>query len=351
LSRPAAWVEQFSELRKRAEAILEDRIAFAPSRQASLSAEDALRALHELSVHQIELEMQNEEMGATLAEVDAGRERYANFYDLSSVGFCSLSEAGLILEANLTLAGMLGSARAELVGQPGSRHVATGDRKEFRLRLDELFATGEPQDFDLRLVRLDGTEVWAHLAAVAALNAQRERVCRAVLSDITERKQAEEALLQSERTFRTLFASLGEGVALHELVVDAYGAVQDYRILDVNPAFRTHTGIDPLQARGRLGSELYGTPAPPYLEAYARVAHTGVPSAFETYFQPLAKHFRISVSSPGPGRFVTVFEDITESRREIAELGRLNAALEQRVEELEARLAEARPAAQDPSGR
>jgi len=345
LSRPPEWIEQFSELRKRAEAILHDRIAFAPSRQASLSAEDALRALHELSVHQIELEMQNEELGATLAEVDAGRERYANFYDLSPVGFCSLSEAGKILEANLTLAGMLGAARAQLVGQPDFRYVHAGERKAFRLRIDELFATGEPLDFDLQLVRQDGTAFWAHLAAVAALTSQREKVCRAVLSDITERKEAEEALLQSERTFRTLFASLGEGVALHELVLDAYGVVQDYRILDVNPAFRTHTGIDPATARGRLGSELYGAQPAPYLEEYARVAGTGEPSAFETYFQPMARHFRIAVSSPGPGRFVTVFEDITECRRELAELGRRNAALEQQVKDLEARLEGREPAA------
>ena len=299
----AVWLEQFAELRKRAEAILRDRIALAPSRQAALSAEDALRALHELSVHQIELEMQNEEMGTTLLEVEAERERYANFYDLSPVGFCSLSEDGLILEANLTLAGLLGVARNELVGQPGSRCIDLAGQAEFRLRLQGLFANGEPLDFDLRLARPDGTALWAHMAAVAAKNRNQVRVCRAVLSDITGRKEAEAALQRSERQFRTLFASLNEGVALHELVRDGSGAVKDYRVLEVNPAFLVHTGIDPARARGRLGSELYGAPAP-FLAEFSKVALTGESLAFETYCPPAwpsSCRWPPSAGSPRPG--------------------------------------------------
>ena len=124
-----------------------------------------------------------------------------------------------------------------------------------------------------------------------------------------------EALEQSERKFRSLFATMMEGVALHELVRDAAGQVQDYRILDVNPAFERHTGLDQGAVRGRLATEVYGTPVPPYLAEYSRIALGGEPAAFETYFPPLGKHFRISVFSPESGRFATVFEDITEQKR------------------------------------
>jgi len=121
--------EPLPELRRQAEAILRDRIAASPCSKASLSAADALRALHELSVHQIELEMQNEELQQTLVEVEAGRERYSNFYDLSPVGFCSLSDQGMFIEANMTLVRMLGIPLNDLVGVPITRFIFTEDLK------------------------------------------------------------------------------------------------------------------------------------------------------------------------------------------------------------------------------
>ena len=119
-----------------------------------------------------------------------------------------------------------------------------------------------------------------------------------------------------------------EGVALHELVRDESGEVRDYRILDVNQSFQRHTGLNSTNARGRLASELYGTPAPPYLEEFSRVALTGKPYAFETFFPPLEKHFRISVFSPNPEQFATVFEDITERKRNEAALMEATQRLE-----------------------
>jgi len=147
-------------------------------------------------------------------------------------------------------------------------------------------------------------------------------------TDITERKQAEEALRHSEQKFRTIFENLAEGVALHELVPDEAGNLQDYRIVDVNPAFERHTGVAAITAVGRLGTELYGTETPPYLEEYSKVALGGAPYAFETFFPPLEKHFRISVISPKAGQFATVFEDITDRKRREEELKQKNAEME-----------------------
>ncbi len=146
--------------------------------------------------------------------------------------------------------------------------------------------------------------------------------------DISDRKRVEAALQVSARKFRTLFESMAEGVALHELLRAPDGRVTDYRILDVNPAFEQHTGIQVATAPGRLGSELYGSDPPPYLQEYGAVAQGGPPMAFETYFPPLEKHFRISVISPGPDQFATVFEDITERRMREEELKQKNAEME-----------------------
>ncbi len=136
------------------------------------------------------------------------------------------------------------------------------------------------------------------------------------------------ALLDSERKFRALFENLAEGVVLHELVRDAAGQVVDYRVLDANPAFQRHTGIPLASAVGRLGSEVYGTPAAPYLEEFGQVAQSGEALAFETYFPPLDKHFRISVVSPRSDQFATLFEDITGRRRREEELSAKNEEME-----------------------
>jgi PAS domain S-box-containing protein len=146
--------------------------------------------------------------------------------------------------------------------------------------------------------------------------------------DITDRRRALEELRQSEQKFRALFESMSEGVALHELVADAQGAYTDYRLLDVNPAYEGHTGLAAASAPGRLGTEIYGAEVPPYLEEYRTVALGGPPFAFETFFPPLDKHFRISVISPKLGHFATVFEDITDRKRREEELKQKNAEME-----------------------
>jgi PAS domain-containing protein len=84
----------------------------------TLSPEEIRRTLHELRVHQIEIEIQNEELRRTLEELDATSARYFNLYDLAPVGYCTLDENGLILEANLTAATLLGAARGTLIGRP-----------------------------------------------------------------------------------------------------------------------------------------------------------------------------------------------------------------------------------------
>ncbi len=154
----------------------------------------------------------------------------------------------------------------------------------------------------------------------------RQVVCTFI--DITDRKRAEEALQHSEQKFHALFENLAEGVALHELVRDGTGAVIDYRILDVNPAYEQHTGIVAATALGRLGTDLYGAGGPPYLQEFSKVALGGSPYVFETYFPPLGKHFNISVISPRYGQFATVFEDITDRKRREEELKQKNAEME-----------------------
>ena len=130
------------------------------------------------------------------------------------------------------------------------------------------------------------------------------------------------------RTLRLLFDAMVELAALHELVRDASGRAIDYRILDCNAAFTAVTGIPRATARRALASELYRTSPAPYLEVYARVADSGVPESFESYFPPLGRHFRISVFSPARGQFATVSTDITAEKRSEEALRRTDLRLE-----------------------
>ncbi len=159
-----------------------------------------------------------------------------------------------------------------------------------------------------------------------------------IIRDITERKHTEAALRASEEKFRSLYESMLELVALHELITDADGNPIDYRILDCNPAFTRITGIPRAQAIGARASQVYHMPEPPYLATYAQVARTGVPTHFETYFAPMDKHFNISVFAPSPSHFATVALDISERVRAETQLNELNAALEHRVGERTAQL-------------
>jgi PAS domain S-box-containing protein len=157
-----------------------------------LSPEAMRQALHELRVHQIELEMQNEELRRAQTELDAVRARYFDLYDLAPVGYCTVSEQGLILEANLTAATLLGLARGELVGQPWTRFVHKQDQDLYYQRRKKLFETSVPTAYELRLMQKDGGEFWAHLEASIAQDTEGNPVCRIVVHDITERKQEEQ---------------------------------------------------------------------------------------------------------------------------------------------------------------
>ncbi|WP_156955728.1 GAF domain-containing protein [Solidesulfovibrio alcoholivorans] len=132
---------------------------------------------------------------------------------------------------------------------------------------------------------------------------------------IEDLRVGEAALRHSEEKFRTLFQSMIEGVALHEIIRNDSGQAVDYRILDVNPQFQKYTGIDPNIAVGALASQIYGTDQPPYLDIYAKATDTGDPIRFETFYPPLNKTFVISAFSLEHDRFATVFEDITARKK------------------------------------
>ncbi|MDQ5986256.1 MAG: Adaptive-response sensory-kinase SasA [Syntrophus sp. SKADARSKE-3] len=152
--------------------------------------------------------------------------------------------------------------------------------------------------------------------------------------NVTDHHEAVQALKENEDRLRTLYSTMNEGLAIHEIVYENERAV-DYIITDVNPAYERITALTKDSTIGRRASELYGTSEAPYLEIYTKVASTGEPYYFETYFPPMKKHFAISVFSPGTGKFATVFQDITKCKTAEEALKERTASLEERTHQFE----------------
>ena len=198
---------------------------------------------------------------------------------------------------------------------------------------------GKPYDNIFPLQGKDGNYRW-FLTRVTPIRDEQGKLIRwfGTNTDITERKLAEEELKISEDKYHSLYSSMSEGVAIHEIIYNSEHDPIDYVIVDINPSYEKITGLKKSDAVGMKASELYGTGKPPYMEYYALVAENGEPIEFETYFEPMKKHFKISVISPGKGKFATIFEDIT--KRKLADIQineakeNLELTVQKRTEEL-----------------
>ena len=152
---------------------------------------DTARLLHELEVHQIELEMQNAALREARDEVEAALERYTDLYDFAPTGYFSVDESGLILEVNLTGAGLLGANRAGVVNRKLQRFVAPESRAPLQAMLDRVFAGTERQTCEVSLRRGDGTTIWADVHAAPAATARgTHRWCRVSVADVTALRHA-----------------------------------------------------------------------------------------------------------------------------------------------------------------
>ncbi|MFH1081494.1 MAG: PAS domain S-box protein [Pseudomonadota bacterium] len=199
---------QGDALRQRAEEIFRAKTVVMPADLETRSPEEVRQLVHDLQVQQIELEMQSEELRRAQGELEEARARYFDLYDLAPVGYFTLSERGLILEANLTAANMLGMVRSSLVKKRLTSFIIPEDQDIYYRHRKQLFETGATQICELRLVKKDGAQFWAHITAAAAQdNESNSPVCRTVMIDITERRRVQEALFESEKRYREFFAT------------------------------------------------------------------------------------------------------------------------------------------------
>ena len=211
-------------LRQQAEAIFASKSITSsatnlPVAADGLSPEETERLLHELQVHKIELELQNEELRRAQFELDRSRSRYFDIYELAPTGYCIVSEHGLIEEANLTTSKLLGVDRSRLIKQPISRFIFKEDQDRYYSSHKQILKSDEPRSYELRMVKPDGDFVWVQMACVAIEDTEGILKVRIVLSDITDRKLVEEKLQTRTAFFEAMVDSPLDGI----LVVDNKG--------------------------------------------------------------------------------------------------------------------------------
>ena len=211
-----------ARLRREAEARLQAQGVEHPAG----SEEDARRLLHELRVHQIELEMQNDELRQTQTLLEESREKYFGLFDLAPAGYLILNEQGLIQKANLTVATLLGVERKALLKQPLSRFILPTDQDSYYRHRKNIFETGAPQVCELRLPRANANPRWVSMASNLDKDEDGGQMVRSIITDISTRKEA-------EQRYHDLFHQANQGLLLMAL---------DGQLCEVNRAFAAMHG-------------------------------------------------------------------------------------------------------------
>jgi PAS domain S-box-containing protein len=186
-SRKPANRKKGKSLRERAEELLGGSAADV----RAMAAEDVKGLVHELSIHQVELELQNQELRDAQAELAHARDRYADLYELAPVAYITFGPDGKILEANLRAAILLGVDRRVLLKSSLSRFVARGAQDDFYFHRRDVFSSETTKTCEIEMRRADESPLVARLESVA-YGPENDRRSRTALIDVTERRRAEE---------------------------------------------------------------------------------------------------------------------------------------------------------------
>jgi len=228
---------------------------------------------------------------------------------------------GKYLGCNQAFREYLGVGDREVIGNTVFE-VAPPDLAEKYHKADqELFANPGIQVYE-SVVRTSGGSdrpVIFHKATFNNPDGSTGGIIGAII-DISELKNTEQALRESERKYRHLFEYMVTGFALHEMILDESGRPVDFRILEINPAFEKLTGVRFEDVQGRTIREVKPEVSPARIECYGKVALTGEPVSFEDYHVTLDRYYEMLAYSPQKGQFALIVSDITARKKAEAEL-------------------------------
>jgi PAS domain S-box-containing protein len=244
-----------------------------------------------------------------------GEMRFRELFEQAPVGYQSLDEHGIIIEVNEAWCSLLGYAREEVIGKPFKAFIHPDHHGRFDENFPRFKEHGQTHGIEFRLVRKDGTTVTATFdgrIGYASDGSIRQTHC--VLNDITQRKEAERTLRESEEKFRSLFDHSPIGIAYHRVVYDDAGKAIDTLFVDANPEFRHLVGVDP---RGRRLTDAFpGIEDDTFnwVDAFIRVGRDGAMLRIQQLFALNQRWYDIVAFQIGPDQLVVAFLDITEQR-------------------------------------
>ncbi|MFA5222309.1 MAG: PAS domain S-box protein, partial [Methanoregula sp.] len=239
------------------------------------------------------------------------REEMKMFFVVSLDFYAIMTTAGLFVQLNPEWERLLGYPLQELIGKSALEFVHPDDLLSTTAAMEELAKNRPVLNLVNRYRCRDGTYRWLEWRIYPS----EGTLFYASARDITERKHDEDALRHSEENYRSLFTTMLNGFAHHEIICDAAGIPVDYRFIDVNPAFERLTGLKREDILGKTALEVLPGLEPVWIERYGKTALTGEQQLFENFSSELGKHFEVNVYSPKTGEFTTIFSDVTERKR------------------------------------
>ena len=263
----------------------------------------------------------------------AERANLQSVFDAANFGMLLLDARGAVLRINRTLGQWIGEdASAKTGNQPGSvvgcihalaspagcGQAARCGSCDIRSAFSTALNTGKPvhnvETESILTVGGKRESLWFEVSA-DPLTLEGEPHVVLGMSNITERKRAEEALRESEERFRTLFVSMNEGYYLAGVICDGSGTPCDFTFLEVNPAFEQIMGRSREDIVGRRLTELNPNPSPAWMQTFAQVVLTGTPRDAEFHSEMLQRHFESFIFRPAEGQVGVLVADITERKR------------------------------------
>jgi PAS domain S-box-containing protein len=295
------------------------------------------RLLHDLQARQIELELRNRELRETQAELEALRDRYADLYDIAPVGYLTLDRRGWLIDVNLKAAELLGCPRERLLGHPLVVRLPEDQRSALFAHLHRLLAAGEATTAQRRVELIieptsDKGEprtllLESSLAPASGDGKEDSRQCRCVLLDITERKQAEQKLLEQEARYRAVIETASDGFWM----LDTGG-----RLLGVNDAYMRRSGYSREELLGMRIADLDANESSAEARAHIEKVIRAGSDLFETRHRtkdgevwPL--EVSTTYSGIGGGLFFAFLRDISGRKRLERQILEVSTAEQERI--------------------
>lgn len=290
------------------------------------SEKETVKLIQKLEDNQLKMISLRQKLRKAKEQGQVAVQKYNELYDLTPLGYFTLSREGEIIEVNVAGANMLGKERLNLENKKFGSFLTEDTKSTFDAFLHEVFTGQTDGTCEVGLLFTYKPPIYVHISGLQAKNSER---CLVTVVDISGRKQADHLLRKNEEKYRLLFQNMTTGYALHEVMSNPEGRPCNYRFLEINAAFEMLTGLKAVHVVGKTVGEVMPGTGPYWIELYGQVALTGKPVSFENYSSELNKYFQITSYSPEPGKFAALFHDITERKQSEKQFKLLNRAIEQ----------------------